>query len=241
MVLRFSPTLEILPAALAAAVAAFLVVDRAPAAGTPIPLAAPVESAAVSADDIPDLPEGTESQQQLPPNHPPIGAGMGTVGDQGAGGAPGGGMPGGGDVEPAALAWKAPADWKVLPNASSMRLATYGVGDGAELTVVRAGGTTEANIERWAGQFDGSARTARTEKTVHGLKVTVVHISGTFVGGGGMPGASGDHAGWTMLAAIVEAPGTPYFFKLLGPSETVDRARGAFNRFIDGLAPQGAK
>jgi len=157
MAIRLTPTL-IMPAAIAAAVAAFLIVDRAPAAGTPVAAAAPVESAAVSADDIPDMSGGTESQQ-LPPNHPPIG---GAMGNHAQGGAAAGAMPTAGDMGPAAIAWTAPAEWKVLPNASSMRLATYGVGNGAELTVVRAGGTTEANIERWSGQFDGSARTART-------------------------------------------------------------------------------
>jgi hypothetical protein len=69
--------------------------------------------------------------------------------------------------------------------------------------------------------------------------VTIVHITGTFVGGRGMSSTAsgGPHAGWTLLAAIVESTGTPYFFKLLGPADQVDAARAAFDRMIDGIAP----
>jgi len=71
------------------------------------------------------------------------------------------------------------------------------------------------------------------------MKVTVVHISGTFLGGGGMTtgGSAQPRAGWTMLAAIVESSGSPYFFKLLGPSEQVDHARAAFDHVLDGITP----
>ena len=235
MAIRLSPTL-IMPAALAAAVAAFLVLDRAPAAAT-ITAPAPVETAAVGADQIPDIPDTTETmgggEQQLPPNHPPIdGMGAGRAGA--VHGAPGGDEA----AEAGNLDWKAPPEWTVAPNTSSMRLATYRVADATELTVVRAGGSTDANIERWQGQFQGSPVTERKEKTAHGIKMTVFHIAGTFAGGGmsATPGASAEsHAGWTMLAAIVEPGGTPYFFKMLGPSAQVDHARASFEKMLDGL------
>jgi hypothetical protein len=35
-----------------------------------------------------------------------------------------------------------------------------------------------------------------------------------------------------MLAAIVEATGSPYFFKLVGPSPQVDQARKGFDALI---------
>lgn len=233
------------PAALAVAVAAFVLINRNPAAATtaPAPAPAPVESAGVSADDIPDLADPTEpteaTAQQLPPNHPPI---TGTAAGAGSHGVQGGGES---DLESeaAALEWKAPADWAAAPNTNSMRLATYRVGDATEVTVVRAGGSTEANVERWQGQFDGSPVAERKEKTVHGMKVTVVHIAGTFVGAAGMaPGASAEsHKGWTLLAAIVDPGGMPYFFKMLGPSAQVERARAPFERMLDALAPTAAR
>ena len=226
MAIQLSSTL-MLPAGLAVAVAAFLLADRAPAAGTPAVTVMPAQTAAAVDDRMPDLPEGTA--QQLPPNHPPIGSAKSPHGSQGRGPVAG--------EEPAAITWHAPAEWKVRENTNTMRLATYGVGDSAELTVSRAGGSLEANINRWAGQFDGSSHTERKDRTVHGMKVTVVHMAGTFVGGGGMtPGAASEpNAGWVMLAAIVESNGNPYFFKLLGPADQVERARTTFEHMLDGI------
>lgn len=177
---------------------------------------------------------------QLPPNHPPIGSAMSPHGPHAGGGNAGAFTAEA--AEPATITWKVPAEWTSQPNASAMRLATYRVGNAAELTVVRAGGSTDANIERWIGQFDGTPRSERKERSVHGMKVTVVRIAGTYAGGGGMtPGAtSPSRAGWTMLAAIVEANGSPYFFKMLGPSDQVDGARAAFEHMLDGLAPRAS-
>jgi hypothetical protein len=126
-----------------------------------------------------------------------------------------------------------------------MRIATYrvpraaGITDDADLAVTRAGGSTDANIERWVGQFDVHGKETRTEKTVHGLKITVVEMSGTFGGGGGamMQGASTPKPGWSLLAAIVEAPGTPYFFKLTGPSASIAAARTSFAALLDTVSP----
>jgi hypothetical protein len=125
-----------------------------------------------------------------------------------------------------------------------MRLATYRVphaaGDeeDAELSVTRAGGTAEANIGRWIGQFDGSATSARGERTVHGFHVTVVSVKGTFLGGGMMQGAPpSPRASWALLGAIVEVSGSSYFFKLVGPASTLSAARAPFDEMIDGLTP----
>jgi hypothetical protein len=137
------------------------------------------------------------------------------------------------------VVWKAPAAWAVAPNPSTMRLATYkvaGTGGEAELSVARAGGSADANIERWLGQFDDAGKDTRTEKTVKGMKVTIVEVSGTYLGG--MTGAPGSHPGWSLLAAIVEGKGDPYFFKMTGPTATVRAARPAFDGMVDGLTPK---
>jgi hypothetical protein len=124
-----------------------------------------------------------------------------------------------------------------------MRLATYrvpaaGGAEEAEMSVSRAGGTTPANIERWRGQFDGANQTGPTEKTVAGLKVTIVEITGTFTGGGMMGGPTTQHPGWALLGAIVETSGFPYFFKLTGPEAGVLGARQGFDELIDSVTPQ---
>lgn len=165
----------------------------------------------------------------LPANHPPIGSAAPP------------GMMGGGDEAPA-IAWKAPASFATSASTSSMRLATYAIApaagdkDPAELTVVRAGGTTDANVERWVRQFDDAGKETKSEKTVAGFKVTIVEVSGSYLGGGMSPtGAPEPKKGWSLLGAIVETPGAPYFFKMTGPTATVKKARPDFVAMIDGI------
>jgi hypothetical protein len=143
--------------------------------------------------------------------------------------------------EPAAIAWKTPAGWKTAPNPSTLRLATYKLArvapdtEDADVSVVRAGGTADANIERWRDQFEGSGKETRTVKTVRGLKVTVVEIHGTYLGGSGASETS--RAGWALVGAIVETRGLPYFFKLTGPNATVRSARPAFDTLVESIEP----
>ena len=127
----------------------------------------------------------------------------------------------------APIRWTPPASWVSQPSSSSMRLATYKVTDATELSVIRAGGLDGSqNINRAGlGQFDGAPKPDRSTRKVHGLDVTVVHLAGTYTSGGMMMGPAEKHDGWAMLAAIVEAGGPSYFFKLVGPSAEVDKAR----------------
>jgi hypothetical protein len=144
-------------------------------------------------------------------------------------------MPNGDNQQAPSLTWTVPKGWQTEGNPNPMRLATYKVGDGAELSVARAGGTIDANVKRWTGQFDGTPKVARTTRQVHGLSATVVRIDGSFQGGG-MGAAPEKHDGWSMLAAIVESTGSPYFFKLLGPSAQVDQARASFDSLLESVA-----
>jgi hypothetical protein len=119
-----------------------------------------------------------------------------------------------------------------------MRLATYRVPGGAEVSVSRAGGEREANIQRWVSQFTDGGRPGRAEKTVHGLHVVMVDIAGTYAGGAMTAGSqSAVHPDWAMVAAIVEGPGLPYFFKMTGPAAAVRAARPALDGLVDGITP----
>ncbi len=146
------------------------------------------------------------------------------------------------DDEAPTLAWTAPSAWTEAPNPNAMRLATYRVphaaadADDAELSVARAGGDVDANVERWAAQFSGKIRPRRFERVVNGVSVTVVAMEGSYEGGP-QGSDSTPHVGWALLGAIVNAPGLPYFFKLTGPAATVRAARPAFEKMIDGVRP----
>jgi hypothetical protein len=177
-----------------------------------------------------DVPQGGN----LPPNHPSIGAGN----------ANGGGntneVPTPTSVAEVELAWSAPPAWKSAPNPNSMRIATYtvpGKEGAAELSVSRAGGGTQANEDRWVGQFASAEKPKRSELTVASFHVRLVEVYGSFSAGMGTPGEAKPN--WGLLGAIVETPDTAHFFKMTGPRTTVAAARADFENMIKNLKPLG--
>jgi hypothetical protein len=206
--------------ALAGGLAAFQSHSDRPSVATP----SPAEPTAIAMS--------MEPSPALPPDHPAIGSinpHASTIGVTPT------------EEEHAAIAWKAPPSWRVVPNPSSMRIATYripgtkGDDEEGELSVTRAGGTAQANADRWIGQFDGAADASRETRTIQGFRVTIVSVSGTFRGGGMMGAPSPPRPSWALLGAIVETPDSPYFFKLVGPLSTVKSSRPSFDAMIAGL------
>lgn len=147
------------------------------------------------------------------------------------------------------LAWDAPASFTKVDHPSSMRKATYHapkVGSDAEppeLAVTVVGGSIDANIDRWVGQFDAGAKDTMTRSTrkVGPYDVTIVEMRGTFQGGGPMMGGtpSGPKAGWALLAAIVPAGDMSWFFKMTGPEASVTAARPDFDALVGSFRPGG--
>jgi len=153
------------------------------------------------------------------------------------------------------LTFTAPPSWQSRPAASSMRVAEFvipraaGDPEDAELIVyyfgAQGGGGAQANIDRWIGQMQrpggGSAKDdAKTgNRTVNGLNVSSVDISGTYVAEV-RPGAS-EHFNkpdFRLLAAVVDTPRGPYYVKMTGPSRTVAAARPAYEAFLGSLTYQ---
>ena len=148
-----------------------------------------------------------------------------------------------------ALSWTKPDAWEDISTPNPMRKATYRIkaaspaagkadagnassDEDAELSVSQAGGDLGANIQRWAGQFKDSPTPRQSDKTVGALKVTIVEIEGTY-SGMSTPGKDPEpRAGYALLAAIVDVPDAPYFFKLTGPKKTVDAARTDFDKLV---------
>ena len=151
----------------------------------------------------------------------------------------------------AGVRWTAPMGWKIAP-AQAMRAATYTIaaaaGDkaGGECGVyffgAGQGGSVDANIERWKGQFqgpDGKPAAAKITKrpASHGLAITTIDTSGSYSGLSG-PLANGQPApGYRLLGAIVEAPGGNIFVKFAGPAKTVAANQAKFEQLLTSFQP----
>lgn len=179
-----------------------------------------------SPDDAPAVPEASAPVAPTPPSTPKAASGE--------------------------LLFSAPSGWIIEKPAGSMRKAQYmlprATGDDDDGSVVvfffgsAGGGGREANLTRWAGQFeqpdgsDSSKHSKSSDRTVNGLAVTDVELSGIYVAET-TPG-SGERVrkeNWRMLASIVEAPAGPYYVKLVGPWETIQRWESSYKAFIDAL------
>jgi hypothetical protein len=154
----------------------------------------------------------------------------------------------------AGLAFMTPAGWKPAATSSSMRVAQFvlpraaGETQDAELVVYYfggSGGTIDANIDRWLGQMQqpngqpSGAVATRAKRTVNGLAVTLVDVSGTYIAEM-TPGATQRHnsPNFRLRAAVVETPNGPYFIKLTGPAKTVAGHDKAFEQFVASLKYQ---
>jgi hypothetical protein len=144
----------------------------------------------------------------------------------------------------------APAGWTTKPVTSSMRAADFllpGKPDAeAELIVYYFGGegagSVEDNVNRWLDQFSqpggkSSRDAAKIEKVKFGGQdATYVSVTGRYATQG-MPGGAGpvDKPDQELLAAIVNSPQGPYYFKLVGAKSTVDANAKAFHDMLDSL------
>ncbi len=141
--------------------------------------------------------------------------------------------------------WIAPASWK-LQAPRQMRVATYDIppAPGSERGECGVfyfgkgqGGGVEENFERWMNQFEGAASAKKAEKTVHGLRIHTIDVSGTYLASGGpMMQSQGKKPGYRLLGAIVEAPQGLVFFKCIGPSATIARAQVDFDVLLGSVA-----
>lgn len=119
--------------------------------------------------------------------------------------------------------------------AGDARLVVYHFGE-------QGAGALEANIARWAGQFrqpDGrpSLEVARVDTVeVNGIEVHTIELEGTYVAETA-PG-SGDRLdlpGRSLRAAIVFSDAGAYYFKVVGPTETVNRWEESYDMMFTSL------
>jgi hypothetical protein len=149
---------------------------------------------------------------------------------------------------------EAPAGWKrVQPKSgiveTEFAIPSAGDAPAGRMTVMGAGGSVQANVDRWYGQFtqpDGAAtKDKAVSKTlkIADCTVTMVDVSGTYKDSPAGPFAGGktiDRPGYRMLAAIVETPASgSYFLKFYGPAATVATYADGFRGMVEGLVPAG--
>lgn len=176
------------------------------------------------------------ADSSLPAGHPPSGA-LSQMTAQG-----------GGEVVP--LKYDAPAEWKSQTPSSAMRKAQFllprasGDNEDGQLIVFQfgkgLGGGVDMNIQRWVGMFTtkdgqpiGEDAVKRETRDVGGLKVTTLDISGRFADAMmSMGGATAPKENYRMLAAIVETPDGPWFFKGVGPKATMASHQDSFREML---------
>ena len=108
------------------------------------------------------------------------------------------------------------------------------------VTLMGAGGSIEANLERWTGQFEtpdgGAVKPKLTQQKLAGCDVHLLDISGTYKDKPPFSGTEVKRPGYRMLAAIISSKDQGnYFIKLYGPQKTVSENEKAFARMIDSL------
>ena len=142
------------------------------------------------------------------------------------------------------LAWKVPGGW-TDQGATSMRLATY-VFHGANNTEAQCavyyfgpgqGGTVEANLARWQGEFKDAKSPQRSQLTANGIAVERVSLTGTYMAHVGMMGSgtSTESPNWALLGAIAEGPNGSVFFKFTGPEIAVKAAGADFEAMLKSI------
>ena len=190
---------------------------------------------------------------KLPAGHPPMGGMPAPKGDGLPSGHPpiGGEAPGPAEPPKGSLKFTPPAAWKEVGVTSAMRKAQFtlpkaaGDSEDGQLIVFYfgpgQGGSIEPNIERWKGMFTtadgkpvGDEAMKRKSMEVGGMKVTTVDISGRYQDAPmGRPDPAGPTSkDYRMLAAIVETPEGPWFFKATGPTATIAGQVSNFDEFV---------
>jgi hypothetical protein len=156
-------------------------------------------------------------------------------------------------VTTAGLVFDVPNSWAGAPPTNAMRKAQYkipapssGVEDGEMVLFFFGegqGGDATSNLARWRGQITPEAGAPSDAKensfTAGALSVKTLDVSGTYASG--MPGAgpAEPKPGWRLIGAVVEGPGGPWFFKAVGPKETMAAVENEINALFHSVETGG--
>jgi len=132
-----------------------------------------------------------------------------------------------------------PASWTEVTPANTMRLAQYEA-DGGEVVIVvsQAGGSTDANIERWSGQVKDNGQPAEgiiEEFTVSGYDVTTIDLTGDYTAGGMGGTPTTTYNDYSFVGAVIDTGATKTFIKMTGPFSLVGDHLPMFENMIHGI------
>ncbi len=146
------------------------------------------------------------------------------------------------DQEPAAalpLTYQTPPGWKEVPARDGISLAAFQITEGdraAVVTVSTAGGSLEANVNRWRDQVGlGLAREEQIQKDLR--PIDVGGTRGHYVDLTGPESAGGSR----ILAVRVPRDDTTWFFKMRGPADLVGHQKTAFEAFVGSVRFTGSE
>lgn len=152
------------------------------------------------------------------------------------------------------LSFQAPETWKKVKRRNNIIEMEFAVpGEKKDDTPIRvtmmaSGGSIQANLARWMGQFKGTGAGASREKAkieeekAAGMPLTVLDISGTFMDSMRGPfGPKVEKPDHRMIAGILQT-GTVgnYFFKFVGPAALVEKHSKAFREMLKSASKQQA-
>jgi hypothetical protein len=197
-----------------------------PAAATPAANAAPTDTD--SAGTAPPAENATPAENAAPADNT---AGTNGGGDQADGGQ---------KLEIDNVSFTVPGGWVAKPippggfiDAEFALPKAAGDDSDGRLTLSRAGGAVEANIDRWRGQFGGKPEKDEVKTLdVAGVKVTWVDLAGQFNDSRGPMSPPKMKPGYRMLAAIIPAGDFSVFVKATGPQKTLEAHAETLKKFV---------
>lgn len=145
-------------------------------------------------------------------------------------------------IEVAGITMRKPVTWVWTKPAQSMRTLQYAVpatdrnAPAAELIISvfagNDGGPLEGNLQRWAGFFrqeDGSEAPAeRSQLEAGDYTIWRQESRGAYMG----MGQAAPRPGYAQLGAIIETGDQRIFLRLVGPQESVESNRAAFDEML---------
>ena len=133
--------------------------------------------------------------------------------------------------------FEVPSNWTAVTPSSKMRKAQFKAGS-VEIVVfffgAGSGGSAEANVNRWIGQFKEPKEELSSKvekKKIKTATITTVSAKGTYMSGSPF-GQKTPMPNYAMRGAIIECKGGPIFIKMTGPSVDVTKSTPDFDKTI---------